>query len=404
MNKDRIFVGQPIFSQLLIYIDKSAIDKIARKYKTDYYTKKFTTHNHLITMLYSVFHKCNSIREVTTGLQACHHKINHLGLNYCVRKSTLSDANRRRDSKVFEAIYFHLYKKYKNILSDSRPIKADLANLYIADSSTISLFKEILKNAGRTPADGKRKGGLKVHALIKADEDVPCLVRLTAASKHDVNFIKGMKLPKESFIAFDKGYRDFNQYALWSEENINWVTRMTKGTKYTLEDDLPLTDQQRAQGVISDQLVTLGHTSHKQVKRIKARLVRYYDGEKQKTFAFITNNVTMCPQTIALIYKQRWQIELLFKRIKQSYPLQYFLGDNENALKVQVWCVLIADLLVKIIQAKLKKRWSYANLVSMLRLHLMSYIHLTKFLNNPDKLLINNIELKKMQPNLFSSA
>ena len=148
----------------------------------------------------------------------------------------------------------------------------------------------------------------------------------------------------------------------------------------------------------------LGHTSHDNVTRNKARLITYFDPSKDTLFYFITNNLILNPETIALIYKHRWRIELLFKRIKQTYPLQYFLGDNENTIKIQVWCALIADLLIKYLQSRLKRTWSYSNLSSMIRLHLMTYIHLIKFLENPDKALINKMTTKEDIPTLFSSA
>lgn len=404
MSKDPNFSGHPVFSQLCNLISKSDINRLAQEHKTDHYTKKFDTYGHLITMLYCVYHRCTSIREVTTGMQACFTKLNHLGMTYCPRRSTLSDANCKRGHEVFEAIYFSLLNKYTSVLSDSRDEKELLSKLYIADSTTISLFKEILKNAGRPPANGQKKGGLKVHALIRADQDVPCVVRMTAAAKHDVPFIKKLKLPKGSIITFDKGYKDYKQYNLWSDEEVTWVTRLTAKSKVEVKEDRVLTKKQKALGIKSDQNVILGHTTHKKSNRVSARLIVFYDKEKDKTFNFITNSETLDAETVCLIYKKRWQIELLFKRLKQNFPLQNFLGDNENALKIQVWCALIADLIIKIIKSGLERKWSNANLISMVRLHLMSYFDLKKFLDDPDKSLINLIPIEPPVADLFNSA
>lgn len=399
MSKDVNFIGQPIFSQLLIPVSKRRIDKIAQQHQSDRYTKKFSTYNHFISMLYCIFHGCTSIREVVTGMQACSNKLNHLGLNYCVRRTTLSDANKRRSAEVFESIYYDLFNKLKRVLSDSRKLKG---KLYIVDSTTISLFKEILKNAGRTPANGKRKGGMKVHTMIRADQDIPCLVKMTAAAKHDVPFIKNLKLAQGSIIVFDKGYVNYEQYDLWSEEGITWVTRLRKGASFIIDDDLPITKEEQVTGILSDQLITLGHRTHENIVRTKARLIKYYDAKKDINLEFITNNILFEAKVICQIYKYRWQIEMLYKRLKQNYPLQYFLGDNENAIKIQVWCALIADLLIKYIQKKIKRKWSYSNLKSMVRLHLMNYVHLIKFLNDPDKALINLIPKRRPPPDLFS--
>ena len=404
MSKDPNFSGQPIFSQLLSLIDKRKIDRIAKESGSDRYTKKFDTYSHLVTMLYCIYHKCSSLREVTTGMQACFSKLNHLGMSYCPRRSTISDANIRRDEKVFESIYMDIYGKLGPSLSDSRKCKRWYSQLYFADSTTISLFKEILKCAGNTPSNGKRKGGMKVHALIKADQDVPCFIKMTSAATADVGFIKKMQLAERSILVFDKGYNSYEQYEMWNQENVYWITRIRKMAVYEVTDEMPLNEESRLSGIVADQLVILGHTTNNRVTRTKARLITYYDAEKDKLFSFITNNIIHEPETIALMYKKRWQIELLFKRIKQNYPLQYFLGDNANAIKIQVWCVLIADLILNYVRSKLKRNWSYANLSSMVRLHLMTYIQLFKFLNNPEKALINLMQPEATTAPLFSSA
>jgi len=401
MVKDALFTGQPIFSQLLSFLNRGRIASLTSKFQADRYYKKFRTYDHLVTMLYATFHKCTSIREVTTGMQACVHRLDHLGLNYCPRKSTLSDANRDRPSEVFEAIYMDLYQNLHRFLPDSRSKVKWFKRLYVVDSTTVSLFKEILKNAGRSSVNGKRKGGIKVHTLMKADEDVPCLVKMTAASANDVPFIQKLKLPKGSIIALDKGYVDYAQYNLWTKEKIWWVTRMRKGAQYEIEEVLPISTKEQEKGILFDAKIMLGHTVHNQVTRTPARLIHYYDKEKDEIFYFITNHTKFNPSVIALIYKHRWQIELLFKRIKQNYPLQYFLGDNENAIRIQIWCALIADLLLKFIQSLLKRPWSFGNLASMVRIHLMTYIHLLKFLEHPDKVLINNTINYNKGPTLF---
>jgi hypothetical protein len=401
MAKDALFTGQPIFSQLLSFLNRGAIARLSAKHQSDRYYKRFRTYDHLVAMLYATFHKCTSLREVTTGMQACAHRLEHLGLNYCPRRSTLSDANRDRPSEVFEAIYQDLYQDLHRFLPDSRSRLKWFKRLYLVDSTTVSLFKEILKNAGRTPVNGKRKGGIKVHTLMKAEEDVPCLVKMTAAAAHDTPFIQGLSLPRDSIVVFDKGFVDYAQYDRWTRQKVWWVTRMRKGAQYEIKDELPVSESEKKKGVLYDAHIILGHTSHKQVTRTPARLIHYEDKEKKRVFHFITNHTRFNASTIALIYRHRWQIELLYKRIKQNYPLQYFLGDNENAIRIQIWCALIADLLLKLVQSILKRAWSFGNLASMVRIHLMSYLHLVKFLENPDRILINTQITYNKGPTLF---
>ena len=401
MGKNATFSGQPIFSQLLKLINRSDIVKHTKAHQSDRYYKKFKTYDHLVTMLYAIFHKCSSLREVVTGMQVCAQKLNHLGIKYSPRRSTISEANSKRTSEVFEDIYKSLYKHFGASLPDSRIAKKISSRLFIIDSTTIKLFKEILKNAGRKPSSGKRKGGIKVHTMINAEEDVPCLIRMTAAAKHDTPFIQGLKLPKNSIVTFDKAYMDYTQYQLWDKEKITWVTRIRTNAVYELVSENQITAHHKKKGIVSDQNIILGHTSHDNVTRVPARLITYYDSEKKRTFDFITNSTTLAAYTIAQIYKRRWQIEILFKRLKQNYPLQYFLGDNENAIKIQIWCALIADLLIKVVQSNLKKKWSFSNLSSMIRIHLMTYVNLLEFLKNPEKSLLSLEPTMNKGPTLF---
>ena len=351
-------------------------------------------------MLYAILSKCSSIREVTTGLMACDTKLSHLGVQYFPRKSTLSDANCRRDSQVFEKIYTLLYKQYGQSLPDSR--KRDWrSKLYIFDSTTISLFQEILKNAGCSPMNGKRKGGVKAHMLIKADEDVPCLMRITAAVAHDSPFMKFVDLPEGSIVTFDKGYNDYKQYAKWSEQKVSFVTRLNNASIYEVTHREELSESQVKRGVLSDQHIILGHSHHKKITKVRARLITYHDRKSDRTFQFLTNNFRFAPTTIAQVYRKRWQIETLFKRVKQNYPLKYFLGDNENAIRIQIWCALIADLLLKLVRNQVKRKWAFANLSSMVRLHLMNYIHLFQFLENPEKVLSSRLKQHMQTHNLF---
>lgn len=401
MNKSSHFTGQPIFTQILKLISRQKVNQLAKLYMSDRYYKRFKTYDHLVTMLFAILSKCTSLREVTTGLIACDTKLHHLGMSYFPRRSTLSDANCNRTAKVFEQIYYKLYQRYKTHLPDSQT-RSWKSKLYIFDSTTISLFQEILKNAGRNPMNGKRKGGIKAHTLIKADEDVPCLVHLTPGSAHDSPFMKMVDLPEGSIVVFDKGYNDYHQYEKWSCQNIYFVTRINKAAVYETLSEYPISSKQHLNGVVRDQQIRLGHHHHTHTTKVIVRMVTYHDRKSKRTFHFITNNFQFSPVTIANIYKKRWQIETLYKRIKQNYPLKYFLGDNENAIKIQIWCALIADLLLKVIRRQVKRKWAFANLSSMVRLHLMNYIHLYQFLNNPEKALSKKLsERKTFTPSLF---
>ena len=236
MSKNTNFTGQPIFGQLLKFMSSPRICIISAKHDADRYVKKLTTYKHVIIMLFAVLEGCSSIREVIVGLLANAHKLGHLGLDYMPKRSTFSDANKRRSSKVFGDIYMDVYKKHASHLPDSRLGKEQSRRLYIMDSTTITLFKEILKGAGRKPKEGKKKGGIKAHTLINANEHVPCLLRYSAAARHDHQFLKDIKLPKGSYITFDKAYVDYSQYDEFTRTDVFYVTRLKTNAKFILTD------------------------------------------------------------------------------------------------------------------------------------------------------------------------
>jgi len=369
MNQGTHFSGQPILSQLVKLIPRSEVQRLAGVHGSDRYYKKFKTYEHLVAMLYTVFARCTSLREVVTGLLASENRLMHLSVDYSVRRSTLADANRRRDCGVFAAIYGYLYGRYAHLLPDSRS-KKWRSKLFIVDSTTISLFQEILKNAGRNPLNGKRKVGVKAHTIMKAEEDVPRLVCLRSGASSDRNFMKDIDVPAGSIIVFDRAYVNYAIYNRWKSEDITFVTRLAPNSILTAEKDRLVSQRARSEGVKSDARVTLGFAN--QPNKVTARVISYCDKVSGRHFNFVTNNFRLGPVTIARIYQRRWQIELFFKRLKQNYPLRYFLGDNANAVKIQIWCAVIADLLLKIVRSQCKKQWSFANLASMVRLHLLT--------------------------------
>ena len=381
MNKSTFFSGQPIFTQLLKFVSKEDVIRVAQQHQADRYSKRFNTYEHLVTMLYSIFNNCNSLREVATGMLASEQRLSHIGIRYHPRRSTISDANTRRHADVFGAIYHRLYNRYASFLSDSRK-NSRASKLYIYDATTISLFQEVLRTSGKNPS-GKRKGGIKVHTLIRSDQDVPCMIRYSAAAANDSQFLKEIFLPKGSILVFDRGYCDYTTFNRFASNNITWVTRRRKQLTYKVLKDYKKIGDDKT--IISDEQIQLGCRSG---TKVTARLICYKDIESGEVYEFLSNNFRMNASTIARLYQNRWQIELLFKRMKQNYPLKYFLGDSENAIQIQIWCSLIADLILKIIKKGAAAKWSFSNLAAMVRLHLMTYIDLGSFLRSPEKALM----------------
>lgn len=386
-DKDRSFVGQPVLSQLLDVIPSSLINKANRKYQANRYYKKLPLRVHLVSLLYGVFSYCNGLRELCEGLLACEGKLVHIGFDKAPARSTLSDANSKRSFLVFEMIYTELLKRYHSFISDSRLKGLSIRNLKIIDSSTIQLFSELLQGVGRNTKDGSRKkGGIKVHTMMDAFSGVAEFVRITAAREHDRKFLYHLDLPANSWLVFDKAYNVYGQFSKWTAQKIWFVTRMKGNAVFHVTKVLTdKTKKKNAKGMLKEQYITMG-VKHNGVEAERLKLRRImFRSEDGKVYAFITNNFTLPATQIATIYKNRWMIELLFKQIKQNFPLRYFWGNSVNAIKMQVYCVLIAQLLMVVIRKKAATKKSFANMITVIRLHLMSYVSLLEFIRDTYK-------------------
>lgn len=387
MSKVKTFVGQPVLSQFFSSIPSTVLRKAASQYSTDRYYKRIPLRIHLTCLLYGVLSYCNGLREICEGMLGCEGKLTHLGLSKAPPRSTLSDANRNRSYVVFEAIYFALVRHYISFISDSRLKGLSIRNLRIIDSTTIQLFSDILRGVGRNPLDGSRKkGGIKVHALMDAFSGVCEFVRITEAKAHDRKFLFHLNLPARSWIAFDKGYNLYIKFAKWTSQQVWFVTRMKSNALYhVIKVITDNTKKKNATGVLKEQYISIeykdenGDTQRFQLRRI---VFKTDDG---KEYVFITNNLIIKAEQVAAIYKSRWMIELLFKQIKQNFPLRYFWGESENAIKMQVYAVLIAQLIMVVIRKKAQTKKSFANMITVIRLHLMSYINLMDFIKDTYK-------------------
>lgn len=381
------FPGQPVLSQILDVIPKSIVNAANRKHKSNRYYKRLPLRVHLVSLLYGVFSYCNGLRELCEGMLACEGKLAHLGLDKAPARSTISDANTKRSYQVFETIYYELLKKYHSFISDSRLKGLSIRNLKIIDSTTIRLFSEILKGVGRNrQEDTKRKGGLKVHAMMDAFSGVTEFVRITAAREHDRRFLYHLRLPANSWLVFDKAYNTYNQFEKWAAQKVWFVTRMRENAGFHVSKVIvDRTRQLKVRGVLKEQYITVPIRKNGAViQRLKLRRIMF-QSDDGRVYVFITNNFTLPATQIAIIYKNRWMIELLFKQIKQNFPLRYFWGESSNAIKMQVYCVLIAQLLMVVIRKKASTKKSFSNMITVIRLHLMSYVELLYFIKDTYK-------------------
>ena len=386
MSKSIYFSGQPLFAYLLQYINRDKIIQIAREGDYDRYTKKLNGYTHLITLLFAVLKGYNSLREIIMGMIGEVNKVEHLGIKYVARRSTLAKANNRRSPDFFEEIYFYLLRRLQSFLPDSRSGHDLIKGLYIIDSTTIPLFGDILKGVGRTPNSGRRKGGVKVHTVIRAEEGVPRLVNITAATTHDAKLMSLLNdLPKGSIIAMDRGYNNYSFFREATEREITYVTKAKSNMRYRTLSVQTVIDEESPQKQcyeVRDILLV-----DKDKNEVKVRMISYQEPNKPNKVVLLTNNFESSPAFIAFIYLRRWQIESLYKQLKQNFQLRYFFGESENAIRTQIWVTLIANLLLMVVKARTTRKWSFSNLVSVVRNSLMYYIDLYYFLADPEKAL-----------------
>lgn len=414
MDKGTTNSGIPVFGEIVKMLDKQKINTLAAEMNANRYTKRLDAYQHLVIMLYAQLGRFESLRDLELGFLSAASRMNHFGMDYMVRRSTLSDANARRSPAFFEAVYKALYNAYSPILADSRPAKGLKGPLFIMDSTTISLFSQIFRGTGRDAINGQKKGGVKAHTVIKADEDVPYLMNITDAAVSDHSMLKDLfrNLPHGSWLAFDMGYVNYEAWQEFSDNGIYYVTKEKRRTKSEKIEDKEIPEADK-DSVVSDEVVMLSwrrritrpmtkeELSHRRGRRPKSgvvmvketrsgkhlcrRITKWKDKKDDGVITFITNDMDTPAAAICETYRRRWQIETLFKRLKQNFSLKYFLGDNRNAIQIQFWVSMIAWLLMQVVKKQVSKRkWCLSNLMTAVHILLNSYIGLYDFLNLPE--------------------
>ncbi len=379
MGKDmtKNLVGQPIFKQVMKILPREQFDLLVGQCGSDRYYKSFFSWEQLVVMLFGIFSRCDSMGEVCDGMRALAGKLNYLGMDSSPSKSTAGDALRDRDNEVFKLYYFALIKYFEPLLSVSRKEKISFEKFYAFDSTTITLFSDVMKGVGRNPkGDGKKKGGLKVHMLTDVHADTAVFAKISEAKMHDKKFLQHLNPSKGSMLVFDKAYNYYRQFAEWTEEGVYFVCRLKDNAKAEVQEVLfeKLLEKDEY-GVYRIEHIHLKYKKEKQEKTLCLRLV-YYRDEQGRKYKFITNNWDITGEEVALIYKYRWTIETAFKKIKQNFQLHFFYSDTENGIKTQIWCTLIAHLLLNVIRVLSKSKKAFSTVAALIRIHLISHLDL----------------------------
>jgi len=364
-----------IFSQLVALFSRGKFLHLVVKHKAERYSKRFSSWDHFVAMLFCQLAQAKSLREICGGLACTMGKVRHLGMKESPNKSTLSYANKHRPWEMFRDLFYETVGICKMAAPQKKKFRFK-NKLLSMDSTTIALCLSLFPWA-----DFRRtKGAVKLHLLLDHDGYFPTYAYISNGKKHDVTVARKVPLPPGSIVTMDRGYNDYKLFASWTESGIYFVTRMKENADYTIvqENLIPITGN-----VLRDQLVRFeGFYAQKNCPHILRRVV-VWDSENEREIVLLTNHLKFGSNTISAIYKDRWQIELFFKALKQNLKIKTFVGTTENALHIQIWTALIAILLIKYLQFKSRFGWSLSNLVAFLRWNLFAYRDLWQWIDQP---------------------
>lgn len=363
-----------LFSQLLSSLDRHFFARAVRETESEKRSKGFASWSHMVSMMFCQMAQAKSLREIDSGLRSCEGKLQHLGMAKAPSRSTLSYANAKRPAELFEKVFYHALgtagshapgKKFKF-----------KSKLYSLDSSVIELCASTFDWAKFRAS----KGAAKLHLLLDHDGLLPCYAHITDGKTADVTVARQLKLPRGSLLVMDRGYTDYRLYERWSAEGVGFVTRLKKNADWWTLEKRPV---KKGGKVLSDSIGCFNlFQAGRKIKGSYRRVVIWLE-DKQKEMVLLTNRLDLAAETIAEIYRQRWQIELFFKAIKQNLRIKTFVGTSANAVRIQIWTALITMLLLKLLQFRSKIGWSLSNLVALLRWNLFTHKHLWSWINDP---------------------
>lgn len=367
-----------LFSQLLREIERVEFERLVRKHGAERHSKGYSCWNQLVSMLFCHLAGADSLREICNGLACCLGKLVHLGVERMPNKSTLAYANAHRPADLYEDLLWTVLDRFRSRgqLPGQRHRFRFKNKLFSLDSTTVSLCLNLFPWARFRRA----KGGIKVHVLLDHDDYMPAFVAISEAKKHDVKLARSLRLNPGSIVAADRAYNDYRIYSTWTERGVHFVTRMKDNAVFDVVEERRVP---RNRNILSDEIIRLTGVGAAEKCPHLLRRVVVWDRDKDREIVLLTNHLGFGATTIAEIYRDRWQIELFFKALKQNLKIKTFIGTTENALRTQIWTALLALVLLKWLHYLSRASWSFSNLASLLRLNLFTYRDLMEWLTNP---------------------
>ena len=376
MHKDKF-----VFSQLIVFLDRNKFNYIVRKHDGDKYVKHFTCWNQLLSLMFGQLSNRESLRDLIIALDAHHSKCYHLGIGRNVSRSSLARANQDRDYHIFEEYAYYLINEARQ--KRATEIFKLGGNIYAFDSTTIDLCLAVFWWAKFR----KKKGGIKVHTLYDVETQIPAFIHITEAAVHDSKAMKEIPYESGSYYIFDRAYNNFKMLYKVHQIDAFFVVRAKKNLQYKSikwKRRLP-------KNVLSDVTIELIGFYPKQYYPEQFRLVRYWDEEQKREFVFLTNAMHISALQVAELYKNRWQVELFFKWLKQHLKIKKFWGTTENAVRVQIYSAICTYCLVAIVQQDMQLDRSTYEVLQILSISLTDKTLLrdlfdkTKFQNDKER-------------------
>ena len=362
-----------IFAQILRLIPRTTFHKAVLEHEAERHARGFTCWGQLVAMLFCHLGQARSLREICNGLAASEGKLKHLGVPDAPKRSTLAYANEHRPWQLYETVFHQLLGQCQDAARGKKKFRFK-NKLVSIDSTSIDLCAEIYDWAKYK----RTKGAVKLHLVLDNEGYLPCFAVITPGKTHDVTVGRTLRFEAETIAVVDKGYVDYKWWKQITEDGAYFVTRLKHDLQYEVigEREAPQNSNVRRD-------VDIRIKPYRQDFELQLRLVTVWDEDKQEEITFLTNHRKFGATTIARIYKERWQIELFFKSLKQLLRVKTFVGTSANALKTQLWTALIAMLLLKYLHLKSTFNWSFSNLVVLVRQQLFVYRDLFPWLNDP---------------------
>ena len=367
-----------VFSQLLQLFSRGEFARVVKQHSAERNAKGFTCWGQFVAMLFCQVAQLKSLREVCMGLAGCEAPLKHLGISETPKKSTLAYANENRPWELYQTVFNQLLEKCQTeVTARGGRKKFWFKNKLVSlDGSIIDLSATMFDWAKYR----RTKGAIKLHLLLDHNGYLPSFAVVTEGKHSEVAVARGLRLEPGTILVIDRGYNDYEWFAEMTGDGVFFVTRMKTNTVYAVEEECEVP----ANGnVLRDQIISLPALRSAGEEPVLFRRIEYWNEDKREILVFFTNLLHLAASTIAAIYKDRWQVELFFKALKQTLKVKTFLGTSANAVKTQIWTALIAMLILKYLQMKSTFGWSLSNLAALLRQQLFIFRDLWAWLNHP---------------------